>query len=227
MSYSGKLELKLEAQKLRTSGLSIKEIEKRLKVSRSSVSLWVRSVVLTKKQIDKLYTNKKTGSLKGSYIASRNKIERTKKLIEESTKAGKKEVGQLYSRDKFIAGIAMYFAEGAKSSTNVAFSNSDPRSIKFMADWFRNICHVPEEKFRCNLYIHDNLDEKQAKEYWSELIDIPLEKFKKSYIVKNNTGRLRKVIHIYGILRITVSDSALSRKIAGWVSGFFENSLRS
>jgi len=223
MSYAGKLELKLKAQELRARGLSIKEIEKKIKVSRSSVSLWVRDVKLTKKQIKKLYVNKKTGSLKGSYIAAMNKIRRKKELTKLMIKNGEKEVENISNRDKFIAGIAMYFAEGTKNSSNVSFSNSDPRSIKFMVDWFRKICNVPNKKIRCNLYIHDNLNEATAKKYWSDLIKIPLEQFRKSYIVKNNTNRLRKVKHIYGILRITVSDANLNRKIMGWISGLFKN----
>src|ERR1035437_3910660 len=120
MSYSGKLELKLKARKLRREGLSIKNIERKLGVSRSSVSLWVRDVVLSASQIKKLYADKITGSLKGNYIASKNKIERTRKLVEKATKEGEKEIGNLSSRDVFIAGVAMYFAEGTKSSTNVS-----------------------------------------------------------------------------------------------------------
>ena len=223
MSYSGKLELKLKARELRSDGLSIKDIEKRLKVSRSSVSLWVRDVELSKKQIKKLYANKKTGSLRGCYIASINKIKKRRELVEKSIENGKKEIGSLSRRDQFIAGVALYFAEGTKTSNNVSFSNSDPRSVKFMTNWFRRVCKVPEKKFRCNLYIHDDLNEKQTKKYWSSLIKIPLEQFRKSYIVKNNTNRLRKVKHIYGIFRITVSDANLNRKIMGWISGLFKN----
>jgi len=85
MSYAGKLDLKLKAQKLRKRGLSVKEIEKKLKVSRSSVSLWIREVKLTKKQLKKLYLNKKTGQLKGSIIAAMNKI----KIREEAILSGR------------------------------------------------------------------------------------------------------------------------------------------
>ena len=59
MSYAGKLELKLEAQKLRNNGLSVKEIQNKLGVSRSSVSLWIRGIKLTKEQLERLYLNKK------------------------------------------------------------------------------------------------------------------------------------------------------------------------
>jgi transposase len=53
MGYGRKLELQTRARALRKSGFSIKAIERRLRVSRSSVSLWVRDVSLTKKQIER------------------------------------------------------------------------------------------------------------------------------------------------------------------------------
>jgi len=221
MGYAGKLDLKLKARSLRKSGLSIREIQKRLKVSKSSVSIWVRDIRLTKKQLEKLYLNKKTGNLKGSIIAAMNKIRKREKLTKKLMQEGKKEVGKLSKRDKFVIGISMYFAEGDKTDKSVVFSNTDSQAIKFMVDWLRKVCKVPEEKFRCNLYIHDNLNEKEAKKFWSDLIKIPLSQFRKSYIVKNNPNRLRKVKHKYGVLRVTVSNVNLHRKIMGWISGVF------
>lgn len=223
MSYVKKLELKLKARLLRKKGASIKEIQKKLKVSKSSVSLWVRDIELTKKQLEKLYLNRKTGALKGCIVAAKNKIRIRKELTKKLIKEGKKEVGRISYRDKFIAGIAMYFAEGNKGDKSVIFSNSDSRAIRFMMDWLRKICKVPEEKFRCTLYIHDNLDEKKAKFFWSSLIKIHISQFTKSYIVKNNIHRLRKTKNIYGVLRITVSDVNLHRKIMGWISGVFKD----
>ena len=223
MSYAGKLELKLKARELRKKGLSVKEIQKRLKVSISSVSLWVRDVKLTRKQLEKLYLNKKTGSLKGSVIAAMNKIKAREELVKKLMREGRKEMGRISRRNRFITGVALYFAEGEKSSEHVGFSNSDPRAIKFMTDWFRKFCKIPEEKFRCSLYIHDNQDEKKARRFWSDLTKISLAQFGKSYIVKNNPHRLRKVKHIYGVLRVGANDVNLHRKIMGWISGIFKN----
>ena len=223
MSYAGKLDLKLKAQKLRKRGLSVKEIEKKLKVSRSSVSLWIREVKLTKKQLKKLYLNKKSGQLKGSIIAAMNKIKIREDITKRLIKEGEKEVGKISLRDKFITGISLYFAEGSKGDKNVSFSNSDPKAIKFMVKWLREFCKVPQEKFRVTLYLHDNLNEKQAKEFWLELTGIPLRQFTKTYIVRNNPKRLRKVKHPYGVFRITVSNANLHRKIMGWISGIFKS----
>lgn len=222
MGYSGKLDLKFKARALRKRGLSIKTIEKRLNVSRSSVSIWVRDVILTKDQINKLYLNKKTGALKGSYVAAMNKIRRREELTKNIKERAKREIGKILKRDRFITGIAMYFAEGGKSDGGIDFSNSDPKAIKFMIGWFKEFCKVPNKKFRGALYIHDNLNEKKAINFWSKLTDIPKSQFIKTYIVKNNPKRLRKTKHEYGVFRIAISNVNLHRRIMGWIEGLLD-----
>ena len=222
MGYAGKLELQSKARMLRRQGLSIKEIQKKLKVSRSSVSIWVRDVKLTRKQVERLYVNKKTGALKGSIIAARNKIEKRERLIRKFMKEGKREIGELSKRDRFVIGVALYFSEGGKRDGDLQFCNSDPRAIGFMVRWFREFCEVPEEKFRGSLYLHSNLDERKAKQFWNRLTGIPLSQFGKTYVVKNNPKRLRKVKHPYGVFRLRISDTNLHRKIIGWIAGIFE-----
>lgn len=222
MGYAGKLNLKTKARELRKAGLSIGNIQKKLKVSRSSVSIWVRDVNLTQKQFAKLYLNKKTGALRGCMVAALNKIEKRKRITKELLRKGKKEMGKLSKRDRFVIGVAMYFAEGDKVGESIGFSNSDPRAIKFMIDWYREFCKIPEDKFRCNLYIHDNLNELKARKYWSRLIKIPLSQFNKSYIVKNNPIRLRKTKHECGVLKVSASNVNLHREIMGWIDGVFE-----
>jgi predicted transcriptional regulator len=222
MEYAGKLKLKQKARELRKKGWSVRAIEKKLGVSRSSVSFWIRNIKLTKKQLEKLYLNKKTGGLKGSIIAAMNKIKARENLTKKIMREGRREIGKMSKRDKFIAGISLYFAEGTKADKSVSFTNSDPKAIKFMAKWLRKFCEVPNNKFRCSIYLHDNLDEEKAKKYWSLLIKIPLSQFRKNYIVKTNTKRLRKTINPHGVFRLTVSDVNLHRKIMGWISAVFK-----
>lgn len=221
MGYYGKIKLRFEAQKLRGKGWSIRKIEEKLHVSRSSVSLWVRDIKLPSTFIKKLYQNQRTGGLRGSFIAAQNKVKKREKLIFTIVNKAREEVGALTKRDMFIAGMSLYLAEGDKADRRVAFSNADPRTINFMMKWLRIICFVPEKKFRCCIYIHDNLDEKAAKLYWSKITDISLSQFMKSYIVKNKAQRFRRTKHEYGICRIVVCDVNLHRKIMGWISGAF------
>ncbi len=207
---------------LRKKGVSVREIQKKLGVSKSTISRWVRDIQLTEEQVANLYKNKTTGSLKGNYIASQNKIKTrlvtTQKLLDD----GIKEVGTLCKRDRFIAGIALYFGEGDKTDKSVGFTNGDSRSILFMSKWFREFCNIDEKKFRGKMYIHDTLDEKAAKVYWSGLTHIPESQFTKSYIVPNNPNRLRKSILPHGVFKIVINDINLHRKIMGWISGLFK-----
>lgn len=217
----GKIELQKKAQDLRMQGFSIKTIEKKLNISRSSASLWTREVRLTPAQLKKLYMSKRTGALRGCLIAANNKKEKTCAAIMDANAIAIHEIGSLSRRDKCIAGIALYLGEGDKSGRNVAFCNADPKAIQFMMGWFRETCIVKEERFRLSLYLHDNLDENNAKIYWSGITNLPLTSFRKSYIVKNNLNRLRKTKHMHGILRITISDANLYRRIMGLISAVF------
>lgn len=223
MGHAGKLRERNLAIQLRSQGFSIGAIQLKLGVSKSSVSIWTRDVELSYAQKRKLYLNSRTGQLRGSIIAAENK-KRRRKLEEKTLLAiGKKEVGSLTKRNFFIAGISLYFAEGDKQGYNIGFSNSDPRAILFMMKWFRKFLKVPENKYRAYLYIHDNLNHKKAKKYWSRVTGIPLKNFTKSYIVKNNVNRLRKIKHPYGVLRITISNVKLLRRMMGWIAGVLGN----
>lgn len=221
MGYAGKIDLQIAAKNLRKNGFSIKAIEKKLKISRSSASIWTRDIELTKKQLARLYSNKRTGAWRGCLVAALQKKENTKILNAKATQDAYQEIGTLSDRNRLIAGIALYFGEGNKSGTSIGFTNSDPRALIFMIEWFRKFFKVPENKFTCSIYIHDNLNEQTAKEYWSKLVRVPLKNFRKSYIVKNNPNRFRKTKHIYGILRITICDMNLYRRIIGLISAVF------
>jgi len=221
MAYFGKLDLQSKAIELRKKGFSIRQIETTLKVSRGSASSWVKDVKLTQEQIDTLYKNKKSGGLKGSYVASQNKIKKRVLRTKNIEEMAKQNIKSLSKRDRFMLGIALYFGEGSKTSHNVSFTNSDAQVIKFMKDWLIEFCKVDLNSIRCNLFLHDDLDEEASRKYWKGILDIKNNQFKKNYIVKNNPNRLRKTKHKYGICRITISRVDTLRQILGWIKAVF------
>lgn len=227
MGYFGRIEDKILAQGLRRKGLSYQEILQTISVSKSTMSLWCKDIELTKKQKLRLLSKKQFGQRKGSLIAAENKrrdrIKRTAKIREEA----KKTVGQLITRDKFVTGIALYAAEGNKSDGKAGFSNADPKLIKFMMDWFLTFAKVPMEKMRGAIWLHEGLSEKNAKKFWSDLVNLPPNQFHKTYIakVKNNSKKVRKNIHQYGVIQIRFNDSSIHRKIMGWISAVFDGKI--
>src|SRR5688572_23723625 len=63
--WSGKVAKQLHAKKLRSRGRSVNEISRSLRVSKGSVSVWVRSVRLGQKQRQRLAERKRKGVLRG------------------------------------------------------------------------------------------------------------------------------------------------------------------
>lgn len=220
MGYVGKLEEKLRTQELRKQGLSYGAIIKQIHVSKDTISRWCRDIKLTSTQKRKLLENKMYGQRKGSIIAADNKrkerLLRTKRIFKEA----KLQLGMLSKRDRFITGIALYAGEGNKNDGDGGFVNSDPVLIKFMTRWFQEFCSVEMSRLRGAIWIHDNLDEKEAKKFWSELTNIPMEQFHKSYIAKNkqDSRKIRKNIHQNGVFAVRFSDSDKQRRIIGWIS---------
>ena len=79
------------------------------------------------------------------------------------------------------------------------------------------------------IWLHEGLNEKNSKKFWSELVNLPPNQFHKTYIakVKNNSKKIRKNIHQYGVFQIRFSDSAIHRKIMGWIYALFGDKIES
>lgn len=146
-----KLQDRLRAIDLRKSGNSYRDILKVVDVSKSTLSIWLRDIELTPEQKIKLITGQDIGRMKASKNRQRARIEKTERIIAEA----KKELSRLSSRPLFLPGLMLYWAEGAKhNGEHVQLVNSDPAMIQLMMRWFREICRVPEYKFRISLHIH-------------------------------------------------------------------------
>ena len=227
MGYAGKLKENRLALKLRKKGLSYNEIQKKVSVSKDTLSRWCRDIILTPNQMERLKNRKLNGAERGRIIGAKRQQQERIKKTKELLNQGKKQVGLLNKRDRFIAGIGLYLGDGHKGDQGVGFSNSNSRIIQFMMSWFREFCNVPEEKFRGQIWIHDNLNESQAKIFWSKTTGIPIEQFTKSYIAKNKTNsrKIRKKLHEHGVFAIRIHKSNLQRKILGWMVGILGKPL--
>lgn len=221
MGYHGNLERKKIIQKLRQEGHSYREIEKITKTSKSTIGNYCQNIKLSEKQIQRLINNKKNGLTKATVLGSESN--RNKRILQESQllKKGVEEIGKMSQRDKFIAGIALYQGEGSKTNNAVEFTNSDPKTIEFMTYWICNFCDVHISDLKFNLWIHDNLDENKAIEYWCDLLKIKSSQFGKTYFAKNkfDSPKIRKNIHNFGIIKIRLYSSAKLRLILGWIKG--------
>lgn len=221
MGYFGKLEEKEKAKELRRRGYSYNQIKIETGLSKDTISRCCRDVKLTQKQILALESNRKKGqilgSIKGAKVNQQKRVFLEKMLLDE----GIKQVGLLSNRDKFMLGIAFYQGEGSKTNHAVEFTNSDPDSVKFMVKWLEIFCKIKRKDLKCSLWLHDNLDESVAKKYWAKLLKVSESQFGKTYFAKNkiDSPKIRKNIHLFGIIKIRYYDSSKLRLILGWIKG--------
>jgi len=212
-----KFKEKIKAIQLRKRGKSYAEILKEVKVSKSTISKWLKDIELNKEQKNKLMTKRLLSAYKGAKTNQENAEKKQRIIINQA----KKEVFNLIENPLFSSGLMLYWAEGNKRDRKVAFSNSDPNLIYLMMRWFREICHVPESKFRVALHIHNLHIRKDIRNFWSETTGISLNQFTKD-IVKPTIYSQRKNKLYEGICRITINNIDLLRRIIGWEKGVME-----
>lgn len=115
-----------------------------------------------------------------------------------------------------IAGIMLYWGEGAKKGTNVAFANSDPVMITLFLRFLRKVCGIDEHRLHATLHHYPDLNEQKLRRFWSKTLDIPLKQFYRSYVHVNTKGSYKKK-SIYGTLSVQYSDTKLLAQINAWI----------
>ncbi len=205
--------LKIEATKLRKLGLSYGNISKKLKVAKSTLSLWLKDVELTATQKKELYT-KQAFALNLGPNSQKNRRQRE---VEAIVKEAAKEVDSIVSLDVYrFFGVALYWAEGSKKMM-FNMTNSDPNLVLFWVRWLDKIFKIKPKTLKARLNIYPQQSEQQLKEFWSELTGMPTDNFGKSYIKPVNKNYKKNNLY-YGTIRIEVPKSTdLRYRVYGWL----------
>lgn len=218
-----KLKEKGKAIQLRKRGFSYSEILRTVPVAKSTLSLWLKSVGLAKKQKQRL-TEKKLAALKKGWEACRRK---RIFLTERIKKEAEKEVKKLNKRELWLIGVILYWAEGHKERRRgslVELGNSDANIIRIFLKWLREICKISEKNIRFRIYLHETSKNRlfEVRKYWTRVTGFSINNFQKISWKKHKINTKRKNIgkNYYGLLRVTVNRSTnLNRRIQGWIIG--------
>lgn len=223
-----KLRLLYKARKLRRNGLGIKTIAYRLTVSSSTVSRWCKDITLSQEQLKELERRARDpfyGRRKDNILRQQQKKIQNIQLLKDE---GIKEVHVLTEREKFIAGIALYWAEGFKKDKRLGFANSDPKMTQFFLRWLSKNCCVPKKDIRVrvglNISHKGRIDE--IEKYWARITHLPTNQFQKPFFQKVKWKKeFPKPEEYFGVLRIRANKQLkLFRKIHGWIEGLKLNS---
>ena len=202
-----------EALRLRKQGFSYPEISRRLYVSKSTLSLWLRDlpIVLGRRKVTPSEIFRTQG---------RRLHEQRLKQIAMVTNQACREIGLLSPQELKIAGAMLYWAEGTKDPKTepVTISNSDPKLVRFALRWLRESCHVPDHKIHIQLHIHTGLDLEDCLVFWMEITQLPREQFMKTQVKRSSLGHRKKRLY-NGTVQIRVWNRQLHRRIQGWICG--------
>ncbi|MGV9934222.1 helix-turn-helix domain-containing protein [Streptomyces olivaceoviridis] len=213
-------DLRARARELRLQGWTYDQIEAELGCSRSSVSLWVRD--LPRPERRRTPEGAAAIARKGWEEKLRVRDEERQRTKEEA----KRSIGGLSTRELFLVGVGLYWAEGGKDKPydrreNVAFVNSDPGMIRVFLAWL-DLLQVERERLRFTVMIHENADVGGAERYWADLVGADASMFNKTTLKKHNPKTVRKNTGdgYRGCLVIKVLKGAdLYRRIEGWWCG--------
>jgi hypothetical protein len=206
-------------QGLRQQGLSYREICYKIPfgVSKSTLSRWCKDIALTESQKERLDSLFRQGSYRGRLLGSKTNQIRREAEVRTIKEKAKTEMSLVTDNEFRLAGLMLYWAEGNKNN-RVGISNSDPELIRFMMKWFREICHVPDSRFKLYLNLHSGQNEGDIKKFWSTVIGLPVSQFSKSYVKKEGTGYKKNILY-HGTIKIEICDKNLLYQILGWIEG--------
>ncbi|WP_432156938.1 terminase gpP N-terminus-related DNA-binding protein [Streptomyces sp. bgisy153] len=213
-------DMRQRARELRLQGWTYDQIEAELGCSRSSVSLWVGDLPRPKPR----YTPEEQRALMQEGLARRRAAENEQR--EMAKLAAHSDIAELTDRELFMAGLALYWAEGSKSKPydrreRAVFVNSDPGVIRVYLAWL-DLLEVGRERLGFRLLIHESADVDAAHRFWAEIADVDASVFAKPTLKRHNPKTVRKNTgdDYHGCLVVAVARSArLYNRIEGWWSG--------
>ena len=207
-----------KAVNFRKNGYSFGMIREELGVAKSTLSYWLREV-----PIDKI-----NPEVEKRVKLSRMKMAQTKQRrqsleIAQMKRQGLEEVGVINRREFWLAGVALYWAEGAKAFEDVSLTNSDPNTIRFYVRWLKECCGGNSEKMRATVHIYPDVNPTVAEHYWATVTGIPVTQFYPAQIdQRKNKKNFKQGRLPYGTAHVRLVGKGtrkLHRLIMGWING--------
>lgn len=169
---------KQKAIKLRDIGYSYSQIKEKIGVSKSTLSDWLRDMPLSDKRIREL---RDFNSERIERYRNTMKEKKDKRLREVYKKVSK-DIGSFSNREIFLLGLFLYWGEGAKTARcSTQLTNTNPAIIKFFIKWLE-LLGVNKKDLKIKLHIYSDMKVKESIAFWSKILKINRQQFKKPYI---------------------------------------------
>ncbi len=206
-----KIKERQKALELRIKGeMSYSQIKKTLGVSKSTLSYWLRDYPLSKKRMRELrdYSEVRIEKFRKTMKAKRER------RLSIFYKEEKQRWLPFSEKELFIAGLFLYWGEGAKTNYwTVSLNNTDPKVLKFTLIWLTMALKVPKDKIKVSLHLYSDMDIEKEKKYWSKELKIPLVQFLNPYVKETKKAKIDHRGFGHGTCGLVVHKTALKERI--------------
>jgi len=214
-----------QAVLLRAQGLTYDEIAAELRVSKSSLSLWLRELPRPEEDPQRAAEAQQRRN-----DALRSRLRRDRDARDEQGRqlaaAAAESLGVITSRDLVLAMAVSYWCEGSKTKPwnrgkRVTWMNSDPVLVALFLEGL-DLIGIARTRLVLRLHIHENADETAARHWWSTHTGVPLMQFRRSTIKRHNPKTVRHNVgdDYRGCLCVTVQQGRqLYEVLDGLVQG--------
>ena len=201
-------EVREQARELRRQGASVPAIGRQLGIARSTAWLITKDIPWTPTR------NPSDRRAEGARRRWQAYNERRENERTEAAKLWEGYVDELSARDLLLVGVALYWAEGAKSKPwrryeMLLFVNSDADMIRVFLRWL-DLIGVEESRRVFRVQIHESADVDAALRYWSQVVDVPSDQFLTTNLKRHNPLTKRRNVGdaYHGCLTVRVRRSA-------------------
>lgn len=122
-----------------------------------------------------------------------------------------------------IAGLMLYWAEGASTGRTVDFANSNVEMIRLFLRFLRKIIRITENRIRIFLYCYSNQHPAKLVNFWSKVTLLPQSQFTQPYVRHDYAKKGRQMP--YGLIHIRYSDKKLHQYLKEERERFFDQEM--
>lgn len=208
-------ELKPQAVKLRQNGASLREVEKALKIPKSTLSGWFKNIRLTKKFQNKLKLNWLNALSKARKEAVKWHNQQRELRLKIAEKEADTILANLNTSDRHTLELALamlYLGEGLKTKSGLGIGNSDPLILKFFVNMLVRCFKVDINRIKCSLHLRVDQNPEELKVYWSKQLNLPLSNFTSPSIDQRTAGRPTYNSY-HGVCVVQCGNIAIQRRL--------------
>jgi transcriptional regulator with XRE-family HTH domain len=218
---------RLEAERLRAEeGLSYREIEEAIGVSRSTLSHWLRDIPLTEEQKARLQERIRANRAAFAARAWKVNRDRYKQAREEARRGGERimeDVPDETCVDE-LALAMLYLGDGTKTGGRVQMASTNPDILRYFLWSLRSLYEVEEERisFRLNLVEAARPLEQELIRWWARELDCSEDQFNKTQF-DTRSHQTKVTEDYYGVCTITHNSTYLKERILGLAQAYVQS----